>query len=689
MKINIKHISLYALLGATVLTTSSCNDFLDREPINQITEESYFQSAEQLANYLNKYYNDFLSLPYNGKMFHERKWDDGLAQSDKNTDIMVQSVGGNTTLFADNHWEVSSKKDLQDDYFARFRICNYFLETVIPKFEAGAISGGEEVVKSYIGEIYFMRAIAYFNALVAYGDFPIIEKTLENDNEAVIEASKRAPRNEVARFILSDLDTAISMLQSRSAYQGQRLCKEAALLFKSRVALFEGTFEKYHKGSGRVPGDSNWPGAKMSYNSGKTFNIDTEIQFFLEQAMSAAAQVADKAVLTSNSHQMNPELGQIYGWNPYFEMYSQSSLTGVDEVLLWKQYNADQNVSHDAPYRSQVGCADGYTRTFVEMFLMKNGLPIYADNANYKGDISIDDVKTDRDERLQLFVWGESNVLQSDMAKVSELTYFKQPNITNPTDEARPITGYQPRKYYAYDAAQLASDALLGVNACPIFRSTEALLNYMEAEFELNGSLSSKSKGYWKSLRERAGVSTDIDATIAATDLNKESDFGVYSGTTMVDKTLYNIRRERCCEMFSEGQRYPDLIRWRSFDNMLTKKWIPEGINLWDKAFNNYPPYNKDTEGGNEEVNTVPDLIADGSTNANVSAKEISKYMRPYSRSKENNELYDGLNWHEAYYLKPISNLEMQLASPDSKASTSNLYQNPYWPLEGGGHAEK
>lgn len=689
MKINIKQISLYALLGAGVLTTSSCNDFLDREPINQITEKAYFQSADQLANYLNKYYNDFLTLPYNGKMYHKREWNDGLAQSDKNTDIMVQSVGGNTTLFATDHWEVPGKKNLQDDYFKQIRICNYFIETVLPKFEAGEISGGEEVIKSYIGEIYFMRAIVYFNALAAYGDFPIVEQTLANENEVVIEAGKRIPRNELARFILADLDTAISMLQSRSAYQGQRLCKEAALLFKSRVALFEGTFEKYHKGSGRVPGDSNWPGAKMSYNSGKTFNIDEEIKFFLQTAMTAAAQVADAAVLTTNSHQIDPAYGQVYGWNPYFEMYSQSSLNGVDEVLLWKQYNADQNVSHDAPYRCQIGCADGYTRTFVEMFLMKNGLPIYANGSEYKGDTSIDNAKAGRDERLQLFVWGESNVMNADASKVTELTYFEQPNITNPTDESRPITGYQPRKYFTYDAAQLASDALLGVNACPIFRSAETLLNYMEAEFELNGSLSEKSKTYWKALRQRAGVSTDIEATIAATDLSKESDFGVYSGTAMVDKTLYNIRRERCCELFSEGQRYTDLIRWRSFDRMLTTKWIPEGINLWDEAYKNYPPYNKESDGGNEEVSTVPELKADGSTNANVSAKELSKYIRPYSRSKTNNELYDGFIWHEAYYLKPISNLEMQLASPDSKAQNSNLYQNIYWPLEGGGHAEK
>ena len=78
-------------------------------------------------------------------------------------------------------------------------------------------------------------------------------------------------------------------------------------------------------------------------------------------------------------------------------------------------------------------------------------------------------------------------------------------------------------------------------NACPVFRTAEALLNYMEACYEKNGTLDADARKYWMQLRERAGVSTDIDATIAATDLSKEKDFGVYSGTSMVDVTLYNI----------------------------------------------------------------------------------------------------------------------------------------------------
>jgi hypothetical protein len=91
-----------------------------------------------------------------------------------------------------------------------------------------------------------------------------VTEVLEDKEEVILENSKRTPRNEVARFILKDLDEAIKYLADRSQFNGQRINKQVAQLFKSRVALFEGTFEKYHKGSGRVPGDSNWPGASMS-----------------------------------------------------------------------------------------------------------------------------------------------------------------------------------------------------------------------------------------------------------------------------------------------------------------------------------------------------------------------------------------------------------------------------------------
>lgn len=77
---------------------------------------------------------------------------------------------------------------------------------------------------------------------------------IADNYDAVREASKRRPRNEVARFIISDLDSAYHYM-SATPPMTNRLTKDCAALLKSRIALFESTWEKYHKGTNRVPED--------------------------------------------------------------------------------------------------------------------------------------------------------------------------------------------------------------------------------------------------------------------------------------------------------------------------------------------------------------------------------------------------------------------------------------------------
>ena len=681
--INIKNLLLGAAVTTAAFGLTSCNDLLDMKPISQITPGAYYQNADQLAAYLNNYYDSYLQMPYSGSMSHSwGQWNEGKAKSDWDTDIYCWG-GGNTSLFADDHWEVSSGKALQG-YYGGVRVYNYFINTVLKQIENGTLPNSEDV-KNYLGEAYFFRALVYFRIMALYGDIPVITEVLPDENNVIVENSKRTPRNEVARFILSDLDKAIEMCYTRSKFNGQRVNREAAQLIKSRIALFEGTFEKYHRGSGRVPGDANWPGAKMSYNQGKTFNQEAEVKFFLTEAMNAAKEVADNADLAENNHKIDPVYGDKDDWNPYFNLFSQPSLANVNEALMWKQYNKDLGFYHLTGHSMVTGQNTGFTRSFIQTFLMKNGMPIYADNSGYHGDVTLDNVKADRDERLQLFMWGESTPTYCDpemtgveagkpLPVYMEEDETDAAHITNTDASTRCITGYQQRKYYTYDAEQTRYSEQSTTNACPIMRSAEALLNYMEADYELNGRLDSKSQEYWRTLRTRAGVDTDFQKTIDATDLSKEMDFGRYSGTKLVDKTLYNIRRERVTELFSEGLRFADLIRWRGFDNMLTTKWVPEGCNFWDNMYKHYDP----------------EIKCNGENDAVVSAKSLGKYLRPYSKSMQPaNELKDGYKWHEAYYLYPIGITDIRTASPDRSLENSNLYQNPYWPVSAGGHAEK
>lgn len=172
-------------------------------------------------------------------------------------------------------------------------------------------------------------------------------------------------------------------------------------------------------------------------------------------------------------------------------------------------------------------------------------------------------------------------------------------------------------------------------------------------------------------LRKRAGLPEDYMVTVAATDLAKESDWGVYSAKNQVSSLLYNIRRERRCEFMEEGLRLMDLKRWRALDQV--NKYRVEGVNLWESDL-------KDMY----KVNGKDQLIPEGtSTNSNISSYANSgKYVCPYRIINENNLIFDkGYNWCEAHYLNPISIKHFRITASDpNDLSTSILYQNPGWP---------
>ena len=670
------------------MTVTSCSDFLDRPPLDQISPDSYYTTADQLGTFTINYYTSI--FPNNSG------WFAGVATFDDGTDNQA-SRGGNSGMYLQDQWKVPTSGGIGMN---AIRNVNKFINESEAKIAAGKVTGTPEQINQYMGEAYFIRAMLYYSKLQDYGDFPIELKEL-NVNNDLVEASKRQPRNLVARQILSDMDKAIDKLQVTIANK-VRINKNAALAMKSRMALYEATFEKYHRGTGRVPGDANWPGKNKEWNKNFTINQDDEVNFFLDQAIDAAKKVCDAVPLkTQNSHVMNPSsIGQYNGWNSYYDMFASPDLSKYPEVLLWRQFNSNltPSLAHLTSNKLRGGASTGWTRGLVESFLMKNGLPIYASGSGYHGDTTVDMTKTDRDERLQLFMFGESDVLGIDQKSI-DLANKKLAAGATPltkilfnaatlfaTDQAsRDVTGYRQRKFYNYDPAMQLGQTFSDVDGQIIIRVEEAMLNYIEASYLRTGSLDATATGYWTALRARAGITAPISTTIAATDMSKEADvnrpsydWAAFSAGHPVDATLYSIRRERRSEFAGEGLRNDDLIRWASLDQV--KNYQIEGVNFWDQIYQN-PSF--------VDKNGVSLIIADGDANATMSAKTLSKYVRPYQIQKTNNILYNGYTFYQAHYLSPFSYQEMQLCSPDGNAENSNLYQNIYWPVKANGEAIK
>lgn len=678
MKTTYKSIIAACLLAGSGLAMTSCNDFLDLAPQDEVTPEVYFENADQLGAYSISQYNNIFTYPSG--------WSQGaILNGDANTDNMV-SGDGNQSYFTKDYWKVAQSGDLG---FSLIRYCNYFFDKVLPKYEAGAYNSDLVKAKHYIGEMYFIRAWVYFSRLKTYGDYPIVKDVVTDDKEDLIAHGTRMPRNEVADFILSDLDKAIDLLQDQGFESNNRINKQVAQLVKSRVALYEASFETYHRGTGRVPGDNGWPGAKVHPNY--SFNVDLHVNSLLEQAMDAAQAVADRVTLTENTGVLDQDpLAPTTGWNPYFEMYNSKDLSGISEVLMWKAYGTvgTSNITHGVPAYIATGNYNGLLKGYIESFLMEDGLPIYASSSSkpYEGDETLDKVKANRDGRLQLFVFGENNYLPTLSTGGNEVYKFLPVLAPQRAGEMGDMTGYRLRKGESFDKTQNVYGKNQSTTGQILFRGAEAYLNYIEAQYMLEKKINSISDKYWRAIRKRAHVDPDYSKTIAATDMAQEAkgDWGAYSQGKLVDATLYNIRRERRCEFIGEGMRWNDLVRWSSMDQLVNTKFIPEGCNFWDSMYQT-AIYN---EVGRTEENKVTYVQGPNDEKANISSSQESKYIRPY-RIMSNHPLFNGYTWMNAHYNSPLPIREIELLSPDESIDNSVLYQTWGWPTTPNMEAEK
>ncbi|MEG2946387.1 MAG: RagB/SusD family nutrient uptake outer membrane protein [Bacteroidales bacterium] len=671
-----KKILLYTFIASAGLATSSCNDFLDCEPITSVSTGVYLYNEADLAAYAAKFYNDSENendneygniLPSHGSGTYNL----GLFAIDNGSDN--QTANTPNKLFVKGQYYVG-EENLWKKYFRKIRATNYFLETVIERYNSGKLKGNDDRIRHYIGEVYFFRAYIYFTALQNLGDFPILTQVLSEDYESVREASKRRPRNEVARFILSDLDKAYEYMLPVSPVSN-RLNKDCAALVKSRVALFEGTWEKYHKGTAFVPGGSGWPGASADYLNDFKINADAEIEYFLQQSIEAADLVAG----TRSLH------------DDYAALFNSVDLSGINEILLWRKYSLNSEASSHhfvVSYLQRNGGGNAaFTRSMVDSYLMKNGLPIYADNSLYQGDATYDAVFDNRDPRMDQTILKTGDLLSDGPNLIEYIKagdgygYFYRAPIFEGQAENSNVTGYSMRKgLNTSGTMQVTRESYTG---CPVFRAAEAYLNYMEAYYELNGNLGGNCNKYWTQLRTRAGMDTDYQKTIAQTSMALEQkDWGSYSRGAQVDATLYNIRRERRIELAAEGFRFADLKRWRALDQV--QNVHIQGCNFWDNTYKLYTdPQPEDAASALSKITLIEYGTAEGTPN--VSAKSDAyadgKYLLPYRKNTANIG-FNGLNWNTAKYLYPISNQEFRLTtlSPGSNDyDSSTIYQNPGW----------
>lgn len=595
MKFNIS-LKVLPLLACGMLM-ASCNDFLKQEPLTEITPTDYYKDATQLQAVANAFYQTV--LPYHSGAGY------GTFAYDNGTDNQTGSDGD--SKYKKGSWKTSN--DNSSWSWNNIRDINYQLNTAQSNYENGLIAGDENKIRQYIGELHFFRAYAYFSLYKSFGDLPIVTEAMPDNEAILVAANKRSPRNEVARFILADLDSAVTYMEPDGWEATTRISPAVAHLFASRVALFEGSWLTNFAGTPFVPNGEGWPGKAKDYNANyqyPTGSVEAEAQFFFKKAVDEAAIVGDAYVgkLDKNTGIVPQSLSDT---NPYFYKFGNTDMSAYPEVLLWKAYNKGKGVTDNIEVAVNRGNTyTGFTRGMIDAFLMEDGKPTYAHHDGYVyEDTTTYAVVRNRDPRLFIFLKrpGQKNVLQGEdntIAAEQVRPIEPVPQVFTRSFDVTYTTGYAIRKGGTFN--QNLAENQAGYTASITFRATEALLNYIEAQYMLDRHLNAKSISYWKAIREAAGFTgeaADPQTTIAATDMAQELkgytdgsgtqyDWGAFSaGKALTDPTLYSIRRERRTELMAEGLRWMDLIRWRSLDQLMKQPYQLEGFHLWNTPMEN------------------------------------------------------------------------------------------------------
>jgi hypothetical protein len=364
----------------------------------------------------------------------------------------------------------------------------------------------------YAGEARLFRGWFYADKVSKYGDVPWVEKELNVNSEELYAG--RTPREEAMNKVLEDLNFASTKLPNswNDGNAPGRLNRWCALLVKSRVCLFEGTWRKYHGG--------------------------TNANMWLEEAAKAAKELMDNGpykLYTTGNPQTD--------YNAYHRVLN---LAGNPEVMYWRKYQLGVFTNHVQSYFEYAG---GATKSMVEDYLATDGLPITL-SPLYKGDDKIEDVFENRDPRLRQTVLHPADAARYKYHLADGRSY---PRLNGMAGGYISETGYHIIKHYnADDMIGKAFDT--AESPAIILRFGEALLNYAEAKAELGTITQADLDISINKLRDRVAM-PHLKIGNVPVDPRYANDG--------VSPLIAEIRRERRVELFMEGFRYNDLRRWK------------------------------------------------------------------------------------------------------------------------------
>lgn len=565
-----------ALTALAVMSLSSCNDYLERTPLDSNSDATNWTSEAALETFSWKFYGYLNELSYGSG------WTKGQYHAETLTDDYAPE---SFEMFTKN---IPASSSAWSTPYDRIREANILLNRVdrVPNLSEAAANHWRGIAR-------FFRALYHFQLVKTYGDVVWVEDEIDFSKEENVTKA-RDSRVTVMKNVVADLQFAVANCYSPAEAPENTVNSMVANALLSRVALYEGTWEKYHNTPG---GDANT---------------------FLTVSKNASA-----AIMSSGLYEVT---------NNYKGMYTSLSLAGSKEVLMYKIYSlANVNGGKVSMAHAQYGWIDsstptwGLTRSAMESYAMSDGLPCY--QSSTYSDQTLAGIFSNRDARLTATVYDQIiPIVESawDYGIVSTTGFwtFKFLDLSKRAE-------YEANN--TWNAPNNDTDG-------PIFQYSEVLENYAEACAELGSLTQADLDKTVNLLRQKHG-------NIPALTYSGANSVSV-SGTAITDDPndasssiiLQEIRRDRRVELMADGFRHDDLMRW-ALGKQLDTKLNPRGYTGVSSAV---AIAYATSAGMNESKVLSENFWADG-------------YKSPYNTAAVNatGTTVDRV-WNDKYYLEPI-----------------------------------
>lgn len=514
MKMNIKNYIVKGSLCCVACVALVLTGCMDLDPKDSMGDNLVWSKPENFQLFANQFYG--WTRDMGSGTDYQNGVSDGVHSDYRSDLICTNSV--NTYSQGTNN--IPEKDGNFTSIYKRIYYTNLLLKNAESYDNQAAIA-------TPMGEAYWFRAYLHFELVQIYGDAQILTEPLDIDNAQLY--GERNSRGEVIDQCIADLQKAVELLPETASEEG-RLCKDAANAMLSRVALYEGTWQKFHNN-----------------NSARATELLTIAKNAADEVIKAGhySLFYNSALVNSGINNVN----QSYRYMFILEDAAQCNPAGLlkaantEYILSHRHRDTDKlsiNITHGL-----LSNVCYITRKMANMYLCSDGLPV-TKSPLFKGYTGATDEFQNRDARMDNTMLQHNEPYWNNDSKWR--TSWNDADVDNSLKgNARSNSGYQNQKW---GVEREVADYYESMDY-PVIRYAEVLLNYAEAVYELNENISDNDLD--KSLNlVRRRINQNMPKL--------SNNFCATNGLNMREE----IRRERTVELFLEGFRIDDLKRWKT-----------------------------------------------------------------------------------------------------------------------------